>query len=68
MCKPVYNLESYEYFQMGICRSLCHSSTFVNMRFVAKAIFSVLNSTRRSTFIENLLQNFVISCFTLTDE
>ena len=39
MCVPVYNLESYEYFQMGICRSLCHSSTFVNMRFVAKAIF-----------------------------
>ena len=35
----VYNLESYEYFQMGTCRSLYHSFTFVYMRFGAKVIF-----------------------------
>ena len=36
---------------MGICRSLYHSFHFVNMRFAV---------------MESLLQNFVISFFTLT--
>ena len=39
MCAPVYNLEFYEYFHMGIYRSLCDSFTFVNMRFITKVIF-----------------------------
>ena len=40
MCIPVYNLESYEYFQMGICgRSLYHSFTFINMKVVDQVIF-----------------------------
>ena len=39
MCILVFNLESYGYFYMGICRSLCHSYNFVNMRFVVKVIF-----------------------------
>ena len=65
----VYSLESYEYFQMGTCRSLlCHRFTFVNMRFVAKIMFFPINSTRRFTFIRSLLQNFVISPLALTDE
>ena len=61
MCIPVYNLESYEYFEMGICRSLFHSFSFVNMRFVVKVYFSLLNSTRIFTFKESTLQNSVIS-------
>ena len=65
-CTQVYNSESYEYFQMGICRCLCHSSfNFVNMRFVAKVTFFP-TSIRRSTFMESLSQNFVISLFTPT--
>ena len=44
---------------MGICRSLCHSFNFVNMRFVVSGI-------RRITFMESLLENFLISFFTLT--
>ena len=49
---------------------LCHSFDFVNMRFAAKVIFfgiyfSLLNSARRFTFMESLLQNFVIPFFTL---
>ena len=49
---------------------LCHSFNFVNMIFVVKVIFSgtyfsVLHSTRRFTFTKSLLQNFVISFFTL---
>ena len=68
---PVYNLESYEYFKMGVCTCLCHSFNFVNMRFVVKVIFfgtyfSLLNSTRRFTFMESLLQNIVISFFLLS--
>ena len=46
---------------MGICKSLCHSFNFVNMRFVVKTYFSLLSSTRRVTFMESLLQNFAIS-------
>ena len=38
MCIPVYNLDSYEYFWMGIGRGLCQSFTFVNMRVVVKVI------------------------------
>ena len=44
----------------------CHSFNFANMRFVVKVIFFLLNSTRRFTFKESLLQNFVFSFFTLT--
>ena len=51
-----YNLESYEHFHMGICKSLCHSFNFVNVRFVVKVIFFPLNSTRRFTFMESLMQ------------
>ena len=36
MCILFYNLESLEYFYMGIRRSLCHGFNFVNMRFVVK--------------------------------
>ena len=51
---------------MGICRCLCHSFfNFVNMRCVVKVTFFPI-STRRSTFMESLLQNFVISLFTPT--
>ena len=40
MCLPVSNLESYEYFSMGICRSLDYKFNFVNMIFpVKEAIF-----------------------------
>ena len=56
-CIPVYIL---------ICRSLYLSFTFVNMRFLVKVYFSILNSTTRYTFMESLLENFVISFFTLT--
>ena len=35
------------------------------MGFVGKVIFSLLNSTGKSTFMGSLLQNFVISFFTL---
>ena len=41
-------------------RSLCHSFNFVNMRFVVKVIFFPIK------FMESLLQNFIISSFTLT--
>ena len=80
MCIPVYNLESYEYFQMGICKvhvtvSLFHMSQFhivslsVSLHSLQlRLYFSLLNSTRRFTVIESLLQNFDISFFTLTDE
>ena len=52
---------------MGICGSLCHSFNFANMRFAVKVIFfPYFNSTKRFTYMESLLQNFVISFFTLT--
>ena len=43
---------------------ICHSFSFANMRFLVKVIFFLLNPTRRFTFMESLLQNFVISFFT----
>ena len=36
MCSLVSNLESYEYFSMGICRSLDYKFNFVNMIIAVK--------------------------------
>ena len=47
MCVLVYNLESYEFFYMGICRSLCHSFNFVDMRFVVTVIFFPIKFYRK---------------------
>ena len=44
MCILVYNLESYEFFCMDICRCLCHSFNFVNMIFVVMVIFFPIKS------------------------
>ena len=60
------SLEFYEYFYMGICRSAYHSFNLVNLRFLVKLYFSLLNSTGRFTFVESLLQNFLVCFFTLT--
>ena len=53
---------------MGICRRLWHNFNFVNMSFVGDVIFFPIlrYSKGRFTFMESLLQNFVISIFTLT--
>ena len=41
---------------MAICRSVCHSFYFVNLRFVAEVVFfSPLNFTGRFTSVESLL-------------
>ena len=47
---------------MGICRSLYYSFNFVNMRFLVKLYFSLLNSTRRFTFMESLLLSHMFPC------
>ena len=46
---------------MSICGSLCHSFKFINMRFVRNVTFFPIKSTKRFTFMEILLKNFVIS-------
>ena len=53
---------------MGICRSLCHSFNFVNMRFVVNVIFSLLNSAKTFTFMESLLKNFLFLAYAPLDE
>ena len=68
MCITAYNL--IYTFRWVFVEVLCHSFNFTNKRFLAKVIFfgiyfSLLNSTRKFTFMESFLQNFVISCFTL---
>ena len=50
MCIPVYDLESYEYFKIGICRSLCHSFNSVNMSFVVDVIFLTIKSHKKIYF------------------
>ena len=35
----IYNLESYGYFQLGICGNLCHSFHILIMSFVGNAAF-----------------------------
>ena len=50
VCISVYDLESYEYFKMGICRSLCHSFNFVNMSFVVNVIFFIIKSYKKIFF------------------
>ena len=49
---------------MDICRSVCHSFTFVNMRFVVKVTFFPIKFYKEIGFIEKFLQKF-ISFFTL---
>ena len=56
MCIQVYNLESYEYFQMGICKSFLPQFYFIDSQL--RLYFSLLNSTGRFTFMESLIQMF----------
>ena len=58
MCIPVYNLESYECFQMGICRSLCQRFTFVDMRFVVKVIFFSIKFYKKICFHGKFMTDF----------
>ena len=58
-------------FRWVIAEVLCHGFNFVNVRIVVKVMFfgtyfSLSNSTRRFSFVESLLQDFVISFLTLT--
>ena len=63
-----YNLRNN--FRWVFAERLRQSFNFANMRFAVKVIFfgtyfSLLNFTRTFTFMESLLQNFIISFFTL---
>ena len=59
-----YNLRNN--FRWVFAERLRQSFNFANMRFAVKVIFfgtyiSLLNFTRKFTFMESLLQNFIIS-------
>ena len=60
----VYDLESfrmiYKYFYMGICGSLYHSFNVINVKSVVKVTCFPVKSTRKLTFMESLLQDFVL--------
>ena len=62
----VYNLESYGYFYMGICRSLCHSSSFKNVIFAVEVYIFFIKFYRKIYFIEGLLNNFISFYFIFT--
>ena len=51
---------------MGICRSLCHSFTFVNMVFVAEVVFFPIKFYKKIYFHGKFVTEFVISFFSLT--
>ena len=64
MCIPVYNLESDECFQMGICRSLCHSFNFIYMRFVVvKVILIPIKFYKKIYFQGKFVTEFCCSFF-----
>ena len=44
---------------------ICHNFNFVNMKSAVKVIFFPIKFYKKFTFMESLLQNFVISVFTL---
>ena len=51
----VYNVESYGYFQMGICRSLCHRK----YEICSRGYIFPNKFYRKICFIENMLLNFI---------
>ena len=51
---------------MGICRSLCHSFNFVNMRFIVKVIFFPIKFYKKLYFHGKFITDFVVSFFILT--
>ena len=50
---------------MGICRSLCHSFSFENIRVVVEVIYFPFKFYKKIYFMESLLRNFFISFFIL---
>ena len=65
MCIPVCNSESYKYFQKGVCRSLCHSFDFEDIRFVVKVIFFSIKFYEKMYFHGKFITEFYFF-FTLT--
>ena len=64
---PIYNLESYGYFLMGFCRSICHSFNFLNVRFKAEVMFFSIKFSKKIYFHVKFVNEFIfVSFFTLT--